>query len=261
MKRARFLVEGRYEEGRLAEPGVLVDAQGRAYREADVRFLPPVAAPGKILGLALNYADHAGELGLDVPADPAIFFKPATALVGHRGAVVYPAGVEYMHYENELAVVIGRRCRRVRAEHALEMVAGYTIANDITVRDFVRNVFRPPVKGKGWDTFLPIGPYLVEDEIADPHALELRTFVNGELRQRGNTADQLTKVPQLIAYLTEFMTLEPGDILLTGTPKGLSHVHAGDEMRLEIDGLGALESKVIAEAGRPDQEVSRVGPR
>ena len=257
MKRARFLVEGRYEEGRLAEPGVLVDAQGRAYREADVRFLPPVAAPGKILGLALNYADHAGELGLDVPADPAIFFKPATALVGHRGAVIYPAGVEYMHYENELAVVIGRRCRRVRAEHALGVVAGYTIANDITVRDFVRNVFRPPVKGKGWDTFLPIGPYLVEDEIADPHTLELRTYVNGELRQRGNSADQLTKVPQLIAYLAEFMTLEPGDILLTGTPKGLSHIHAGDEMRLEIDGLGALESKVVAEVGRPDQEASR----
>jgi 5-oxopent-3-ene-1,2,5-tricarboxylate decarboxylase/2-hydroxyhepta-2,4-diene-1,7-dioate isomerase len=191
-----------------------------------------------------------------VPADPAIFFKPATALVGHRGAVIYPAGVEYMHYENELAVVIGRRCRRVRAEHALEMVAGYTIANDITVRDFVRNIFRPPVKGKGWDTFLPIGPYLVEDEIADPHGLELRTYVNGELRQRGNTADQVTRVPQLIAYLTEFMTLEPGDILLTGTPKGLSHIHAGDEMRLEIDGLGALESKVIAEADRPDQEAS-----
>ena len=246
MKRARFLVEGRYEEGRLAEPGVLVDAQGRAYREADVRFLPPVAAPGKILGLALNYADHAGELGLDVPADPAIFFKPATALVGHRGAVVYPAGVEYMHYENELAVVLGPAVVPEVPDH---------------VRDFVRNVFRPPVKGKGWDTFLPIGPYLVEDEIADPHALELRTFVNGELRQRGNTADQLTKVPQLIAYLTEFMTLERGDILLTGTPKGLSHIHAGDEMRLEIDGLGALESKVIAEAGRPDQEVSRVRPR
>ncbi len=258
MKRARFLVDGRYEEGHLAGPGVLVDAQGRAYREADVRFLPPVATPGKILGLALNYADHATELGLEVPADPAIFFKPATALVGHRGAVIYPTGVEYMHYENELAVVIDRRCRRVRAEHALDMVAGYTIANDITVRDFVRNVFRPPVKGKGWDTFLPIGPYLVEDEIDDPHALELRTYVNGELRQRGNTAHQVTRIPQLIAYLTEFMTLERGDILLTGTPQGLSHIHAGDELRLEIDGLGALENRVIAEVGRYDQEASRV---
>ncbi len=103
------------------------------------------------------------------------------------------------------------------------------------------------MKGKGWDTFLPLGPYLVEDEIADPHTLELRTYVNGELRQRGNTADQLTRLPRLIEYLTEFMTLEAGDVLLTGTPEGLSRIGPGDRLRLEVDGLGALESVVVAE--------------
>src|SRR5262249_43521251 len=143
--------------------------------------------------------------------------------------------------------VIGRRCRRVKAGDALDVIAGYTIANDVTVRDFVTNTFRPPVKAKGWDTFLPLGPYLVEGEIDDPHSLNLRTYVNGELRQSGNTANQITRLPQLIEYLTEFMTLEPGDILLTGTPEGLAHIVPGDALRLEVDGLGALECGVVAE--------------
>lgn len=249
MKRARFLIAGRLTEGVLDEPGILVDTHGKRHDEGEVTFLPPVAAPQKILGLALNYAHHASELGLALPTDPVIFFKPATALVGHGGSVVYPAGVEYMHYENELAAVIGKRCRHVSAANALDVVAGYTIANDVTVRDFVTNTYRPPVKAKGWDSFLPLGPYLVSDEIADPHALEQRTYVNGELRQHGNTSDQITKLPQLIEYLTEFMTLEAGDLLLMGTPDGISHVYPGDLLRLEIDGLGALESHVIAEAG------------
>lgn len=251
MKRARFLVAGRVTEGVLDEPGILVDAKGKRHSESKVTFLPPVAAPQKIIGLALNYADHASELGLAVPADPALFFKPATTLIGHRGSVVYPSGVEYMHYENELAAVIARRCRRVSAANALEVVAGYTIANDVTVRDFVANMYRPPVKAKGWDSFLPLGPYVVSDEIADPHALEQRTYVNGELRQQGNTSDQITKLPRLIEYLTEFMTLEAGDLLLMGTPTGISHVYPGDMLRLEIDGLGALESHVIPDVTAP----------
>lgn len=246
MKRARFLVGGRVEEGVLVEPGLLVDTGGRRHAEADVHFLPPVV-PTKALGLALNYAEHGAELGLEPPQEPAIFFKSPSTLVGHRGAIVYPTGVEYLHYENELAVVIGTRCRRVRAGDAPGVVAGYTIANDVTVRDFVTNTFRPPVKAKGWDTFLPLGPYLVEGEIEDPHALGLRTFVNGELRQKGNTRDQILKVGPFIEWVTEFMTLEAGDVLLTGTPRGVSHLYPGDELRLEVDGLGALESTVVAE--------------
>ncbi|ADU51921.1 5-carboxy-2-oxohept-3-enedioate decarboxylase HpaG2 subunit [Thermaerobacter marianensis DSM 12885] len=248
MKRARFLSGGRYHEGYLAEPGVLVDEGGRPHREDDVVFLPPVE-PRKVIGLALNYADHAAELSLAVPDEPALFFKPPNTWVGHRAPVVVPAGAGFVHYEIELAVVIGRRCRRVAPEQAGDVVAGYTIANDVTVRDFITNVYRPPVKAKGWDTFGPLGPYLVEGEVADPHALGMRVYVNGQLRQQGHTSQMLRRIPDLIAYLSEFMTLEPGDVILTGTPRGISPVQPGDVMRLEIDGLGALENPVVAETG------------
>lgn len=245
MKRARFLARGRYHEGILAGEGLLRDEAGREHQTGDVVFLPPVE-PHTMIGLALNYADHAAELNIAEPEEPALFFKPRNTLVGHGSPVVYPAGVEYMHYENELAVVIGRRCRNVRESGALDVVRGYTIANELTVRDFVKNFYRPPVKAKGWDTFCPLGPYLVEEEIADPHTLELRTYVNGELRQQGHTRDLMRGVPELIAYITGFMTLESGDVILTGTPKGVSHIYPGDLMRLEIDGLGALENPVVA---------------
>ena len=179
------------------------------------------------------------------PEEPALFFKPLSSLIGHRAPVIAPRNIEYMHYEVELAVVIGRAARRVRAADAMEHVKGYTIANDVTVRDFVHDFYRPPVKAKGFDTFGPLGPYLVVDEIDDPHKLELRAFVNGEQRQTGNTAFFVRDVPALIEYITEFMTLEEDDIVLTGTPKGISHVYPGDVMRLEVDGLGALENPIV----------------
>ncbi len=202
--------------------------------------------PSKIVGFALTYADHAKELGVATPEQLAVFFKPPSSLVGHRAPVVYPTGVSYLHYEVELAVVIGCRCRRVSEAEAYSVIRGYTIANDVTARDFIVNFYRPPVKAKGWDTFGPLGPYLVEDEIADPHRLELRAYVNGELRQRGTTADLAYSIPELIAFLSEFMTLEPEDVILTGTPKGISPVVPGDTMRVEVDGLGALENPVVS---------------
>lgn len=246
MKRARFLANGRLHEGHLAEPGVLLDEGGAAHSEDAVAWLPPVAS-GKAVGLALNYADHADELGLDRPKEPVLFFKPQSSWIGHHAPVVYPDGVTYMHYEVELAAVIGRRCRNVKQDDAAEVIRGYTIANDVTVRDFVANLYRPPIKAKGFDTFGPMGPYLVEGEIDDPNSLGLRTFVNGELRQEGNTKDLMWKIPEIIEFITRFMTLDDGDMILTGTPKGLSHVYVGDVMRLEIDGLGALENPIVAE--------------
>jgi len=201
-----------------------------------------------VIGLALNYADHAAELQMKSPEDPALFFKPLSSLVGHGAPVVYPKGVEHMHYEVELAVVIDRRCRRVKAARADEVIAGYTIANDVTVRDFVVNFYRPPVRAKGYDSFGPVGPYLVTpDEISDPANLDLRAYVNDELRQQGNTSQLMRPVPELIEFISMIMTLEPGDMIWTGTPKGISHVYPGDVMRLEIDGLGALENRVAAE--------------
>jgi 5-oxopent-3-ene-1,2,5-tricarboxylate decarboxylase / 2-hydroxyhepta-2,4-diene-1,7-dioate isomerase len=244
MRRARFLHDGRLVQGVLKEPGVLQDAAGRAYADDGVRFLPPVE-PTKVIALALNYADHATEVELAVPEEPALFFKSANTWVGHREPVVYPAGARYVHHEVELAVAIGTRCRRVSGTRAMEMVGGYTIANDLVIRDYVTNTFRPPLRGKCWDTFCPLGPYLVLDEIENPHDLGLRAYVNGELRQSGTTADMIRSIPELIEYVTHFMTLEAGDLILTGTPRGVSHIYPGDAMRLEVDGLGALENAVI----------------
>ncbi|HZU04110.1 MAG TPA: fumarylacetoacetate hydrolase family protein [Ktedonobacteraceae bacterium] len=246
MKRARFFAHSHYHEGILAEPGILLDEAGQLHREDEVIFLPPVV-PHSVIGLALNFADHAAELAIATPEEPALFFKPPNTWIGHRAPVIYPAGVQYMHYEVELAVVIGQRCRKVLTSDALSVVRGYTIGNDVTVRDFIGNFYRPPVRAKGWDTFCPLGPYLVTGEIADPHALQLRAYVNGELRQHANTQQLLRKVPELIEFISSFMTLEADDVILTGTPRGISHVYPGDVMRLEIDGIGALENPVVAE--------------
>ncbi len=244
MRRVRFLAQGQVHEGRAVDER-LFDANGRPYLPSEVTWLPPVV-PSKIIGFALTYADHAKELGVAAPESLAVFFKPPSSLVGHQAPVVHPAGVSYMHYEVELAVVIGRRCRGVSEAKAFEVIGGYTIANDVTARDFITNFYRPPVKAKGWDTFGPLGPYLVEDEIADPHRLALRAYVNGELRQQGTTADLAYSIPELIAFLSEFMTLEPGDVILTGTPQGISPVVPGDTMRVEVEGLGALENPVVS---------------
>jgi 5-oxopent-3-ene-1,2,5-tricarboxylate decarboxylase/2-hydroxyhepta-2,4-diene-1,7-dioate isomerase len=245
VKIARFAVNGQVIEGAYAA-GELLAADGARYDPETVVWLPPVAHASKMIGLALNYFDHAAELDLKLPSHPILFNKNPNTLVGHKAPVVAPAGVEYMHYENELVVVIGQRCRHVRPFQAGEVIAGYTIGNDVTVRDFVDNYYRPPVKAKGFDTFGPMGPWLVTtDELPDSGALELRTYVNGELRQQGNTRDCIYDVASIIAYITEFMTLEPGDCLWTGTPKGISRIFPGDVVRLEIEGIGALENTVV----------------
>jgi 5-oxopent-3-ene-1,2,5-tricarboxylate decarboxylase/2-hydroxyhepta-2,4-diene-1,7-dioate isomerase len=250
VKRARFVAGGRLETGTLREPGLLRTDAGRVFREEEVTFLPPTE-PTKVVAVALNYASHAAELELAEPEEPALFFKSPNTWIGHRGTVIHPDGIQYMHYEVELAAAIGEQCRRVPAEHALDRVGGYTIANDLVIRDFVTNMYRPPLRGKCWDTFCPLGPYLVSDEIEDPQALRLRAYINGELRQEGTTHDMMRSVAELIEYVSFFMTLEPGDLILTGTPRGVSHIHPGDHMRLEVEGLGALENSVIPEAVAP----------
>ncbi|MEK6565479.1 MAG: fumarylacetoacetate hydrolase family protein [Bacteroidota bacterium] len=246
MKLARFSSGSKVHEGTVGKNGQL-EANGTSYSPDDITWLPPVI-PSKAIGLALNFADHADELNMKSPEDPALFFKPPSSLIGHGSPVVYPAGVDYMHYEVELVVVIGQRCRRIKAKDALDYVKGYTIGNDVTVRDFVKNFYRPPVRAKGYDTFGPLGPYIVTaDEIPHPENLTLRALVNNELRQQGNTAHLIRPIPELIEFISMIMTLEPGDLIWTGTPKGISHVHPGDVMRLEIEGIGALENPVVTE--------------
>jgi 5-oxopent-3-ene-1,2,5-tricarboxylate decarboxylase/2-hydroxyhepta-2,4-diene-1,7-dioate isomerase len=196
----------------------------------------------RVLGVALNYADHAEELNLARPEEPALFWKPNNTLLPHKGTVLYPRGATFVHYEVELAVVVGRPMKRVKEKDALDYVLGYTIANDLVARDFVKDTFRPPIRAKGRDTFLPLGPFLVVEEVEDPQNLWLRAYVNGELRQEGHTSRMLYSVAELLAFISEFMTLEPYDVLLTGTPKGVSRVRPGDVMRLEVEGLEALEN-------------------
>ena len=245
MKLARFLAKGRVHQGVYRE-GLLLDEAGEAHRPEDVTWLLPFT-PGKILGVALNYADHAEELGLSRPEEPALFWKPNTSLLPHKGVVLYPKGARFVHYEVELAVVVGRPMKKVKAKDALDYVLGYTIANDLVARDYVTNTFRPPIRAKGRDTFLPLGPFLVVEEVEDPQDLWLRAYVNGELRQEGHTSRILSSVAELREFISEFMTLEPYDVLLTGTPKGISQVRPGDVMRLEIEGLGALENPIEEE--------------
>lgn len=247
MRLVRFSVAGQLHSGVVDPDGNLRSSQGERYNPDEVVWLPPVE-PSKVIGLALNYAEHASELQMAPPDEPALFFKPISSLVGNGAPIIYPSGVDYMHYEVELAVVIGKRCRKVSRQDADQVIAGYTIANDVTVRDYVGNFYRPPVRAKGYDSFGPVGPTLVTpNEIPDASKLELRAFVNGELRQKGNTTSLIKSVPELIEFISQIMTLEEGDMIWTGTPKGISHVYPGDVIRLEIDGLGVLENPVIAE--------------
>jgi len=245
MRIARFVANGRIHEGQVVEDSIL-DEAGRSYQQSEITWLPPVT-PAKVVGLVLNYADHAKELGLDTPIDPVLFFKPLTSLIGHGAQIIRPAGAEQLHYEVELGVVIGRRCRKVKAANAFDVIRGYTVGNDVTARDYITNYFRPPVKAKGYDTFGPLGPWVVVDEDIDPDNVELRAYVNGELRQQGHTSNLIHKVGPIIEYISEFMTLEPNDVILTGTPEGISYVQPGDVLRVEAVGIGTLENPVAGE--------------
>jgi len=219
---------------------------GNTCDEQDVEWLPP--AQGTVFALGLNYADHASELEFKAPAEPLIFLKASNTLTGHRQKSVRPDNVNYMHYEAELVVVIGKTARNVSHQQAMEYVAGYTLCNDYAIRDYLENYYRPNLRVKSRDALTPIGPYIVDrDDIADPHNLMLSTYVNGERRQHGTTADMIFPIPFLIAYLSEFMTLQPGDMIATGTPKGLADVQPGDEVVVEIEGIGRLINYVIAE--------------
>ena len=211
-------------------------------------WLPPFEA-GTVIAFGLNYADHAKELAFNSQDEPLVFLKGRERLLGHRGATRRPAGVKFMHYECELAVVIGRPAKRVPRAQAMRHVAGYCIANDYAIRDYLENWYRPNLRVKNRDGATVLGPWLVDaGDVADPANLNLRTYVNGKLTQAGNTRDLIFDIPYLIEYLSSFMTLEPGDVILTGTPEGVVNVMPGDEVLCEIDGLGRLVNTIVADA-------------
>ncbi len=219
-----------------------------------VRLGPPIARPSKIVCIGLNYAKHAAESGMDVPKAPVIFFKSTTSIVGPYDNVMLPKGGHKTDWEVELAVVIGRKTSYISEENAIDHIAGYMVHNDVSERAFQLEMSGQWVKGKSCDTFAPLGPVMAtKDEIPDPHDLNLWLKLNGEKIQDGNTDDFVFNIPQVIAYLSQFMTLLPGDVVSTGTPSGVGlgfdppkYLKPGDIMELGIDGLGIARQKVIA---------------
>jgi 5-oxopent-3-ene-1,2,5-tricarboxylate decarboxylase/2-hydroxyhepta-2,4-diene-1,7-dioate isomerase len=230
-----------------ASDGSLRLGDGQLVSEAQVVWLPPVEA-GTVFAVGLNYADHAQELAFRPQTEPLVFLKSASALAGHRARTPRPVGVKLMHYECELAVVIGRTARNVPRREALGYVAGYTVANDYAVRDYLENYYRPNLRVKNRDSATVLGPWLVDAaDVPDPMALELCTRVNGRVTQRGNTAGMIFDIGTLIEYLSAFMTLSSGDVILTGTPEGVINVDPGDEVVTEIAGIGSLTSYIVEE--------------
>jgi 5-oxopent-3-ene-1,2,5-tricarboxylate decarboxylase / 2-hydroxyhepta-2,4-diene-1,7-dioate isomerase len=251
VKRARVAYAGAIHE---ATPHP--DADGRRLRLADGRvvaedavvWLPPFEV-GTVIALGLNFSDHAKELAFNAQQEPLVFLKGPGALIGHRGQTRRPADATFMHYECELAVVIGRPAYRVPRADAMQHVAGYTVANDYAIRDYLENWYRPNLRVKNRDTCTVLGPWLVDAaDVAAPPALDLRTLVNGTVTQQGNTRDLVFDIPFLIEYLSGFMTLAPGDVILTGTPEGVVDVKPGDEVVCEIDGIGRLVNTIVDDA-------------
>ncbi len=232
----------------------LISASPKLIPVSGVKLLAPVPRPGKFLGIGLNYADHISETGREKPEYPTFFTKQSTCVIAEGEAIHVPLVSDKVDYEGELGFVIGKRCRHVSVEKAHEVIAGYTICNDVTVRDWQQ---RTPTwtLGKSFDTHGPMGPWLVTaDEIADPHNLILKTWVDDELRQNANTGEMIFNCHEMVAYLTQAMTLEPGDVISTGTPAGVGvkmkprgYLKPGQTVRIQIESIGTLTNPVIAE--------------
>lgn len=225
-----------------------ISLTGHKVPKEQVKLLAPVANP-RIFGVGFNYIAHIKETGWDTPSIPMLFVKPTTALAGPDDPIIYPNTGEEVHYEAELVVVIGREARRVPEEQALDYVLGYTCGNDVSDRVIQREEmkFGCLFAGKAFETFAPIGPVITTG--LDPSNLTIVGRLNGEVRQRGSTSDLLFSVPKLIAYLSTFMTLLPGDVIMTGTPSGVGPIKPGDVFEVEIEGIGTLSNPVIAERG------------
>lgn len=255
MKRARIAWAGAVHDAieRDGQLELLTPAfKGRRLSFDEAVWLPPLAPVARartVLALGLNYADHAKELAFKPPTEPLAFAKGEASLIGHRGLTVRPAGVQFMHYECELAVVIGRTARRVRRSDAPDFIAGYTVANDYAIRDYLENWYRPNLRVKNRDTGTPLGPWLVDAaDVPDPMNLALSTTVNGRVTQSGNTRDMVFDVATLIEYFTSFMTLHPGDLILTGTPDGVVDCQPGDVVVTSIEGIGDLQNTITTPA-------------
>jgi 2-keto-4-pentenoate hydratase/2-oxohepta-3-ene-1,7-dioic acid hydratase in catechol pathway len=254
----RFAAQGDVSFGVLEGPGedpadlVVAVAAGHPFAPmqltgerlplSQVKLLAPVL-PSKILGIGRNYADHAAEMGGTPPETPSVFLKPATSVIGPGDAITLPRDSERVDHEAELAVVIGRLCREVPRERAFDVVLGYTCGNDVSARDWQKSDGQW-ARAKGHDTFAPLGPW-VETEL-DVSDVAVRASVDGELRQDGRTADMVHDIPSLIEWISRYMTLLPGDVILTGTPAGVGPLAAGQSVSVSVEGIGTLTNPVVA---------------
>ena len=206
----------------------------------EITLLAPVS-PGKLIGIGRNYAAHAKELGNEAPESPLLFLKPPSAVIGPGESIILPGASSQVHYEGELAIVIGRSCRAIRADEWLEFVLGFTVANDVTARDLQKKDVQF-TRGKGFDTFCPLGPWIETDlEAGD---LAVVTRLNGEVVQSGRTSQMIFGCGEIMEFVSGIMTLEPGDVILTGTPEGVGALSEGDEIEVEVEGIGVLQSSV-----------------
>lgn len=257
MKIARYQVGDGVHYGRLHDDGTIerfagslfesLQASGERDALASARLLAPIARP-RVFGVGLNYVAHIREAKAATPRIPMLFMKPDTAVIGPDEPIVYPREGKVIHYEAELAVVIGRPARRVPERLALEYVLGYTCANDVSERVIQGEEMSLGclLVGKGFDTFCPIGPVIATD--IDPGNLRVVARLNGEVRQDSNTSDLLFGVPQLVSYLSQSITLLPGDVIITGTPAGVGTIQPGDTVEIEVEGIGVLRNPVVAES-------------
>ncbi len=253
MRIARYSVDGRVHYG-VVEGSEVLELPGHPFARAgtaltttgvthdldDVRLLAPVI-PTKVIGIGSNYAVHVAEMGGLTPTEPVMFLKPSTALVGSDDPIVLPPESTEVHFEAELAVVVGRMCRRVPVEDAASVILGYTCANDVTARDLQRTDSQW-TRAKGFDTFCPLGPWI--DTEVDPANLTVECEVNGVTRQHASTSTLIRSVPELVAAVSAVMTLLPGDVILTGTPAGVGPLARGDEVAVTVSGLGTLVNPV-----------------
>lgn len=235
----------------------LIDVSGLPLAPAGVRLGPPIAGTRNFVAIGLNYADHAKETGQELPAEPILFNKAATSICGPNDDIIYPKNSDRMDWECEIAFVVGKRARYVQEADALSYISGYTICNDVSERRWQVKRNGQWVKGKSAETFGPLGPWLVTtDEMTDPHNLAMSLDVNGDRKQTGSTSTMIFSIPKLLAYVTEFMVLEAGDVITTGTPPGVGsakkppeYLKAGDKLALKIDGLGEQNATVVPFTG------------
>ena len=251
MKFIRFLINGKEKNGIVIEEdhtvreikGSIFDKYEileKTYSLSEIKYLPPTI-PTKIIALGLNYFDHAEELKLKIPEEPLIFLKPSTAVIGHKENIIYPKMTERLDYEAELGVIIKNKVKNIKPKEVYENILGYTCFNDVTARDLQKKDGQW-TRSKSFDTFAPLGPYLVTD--LEPNNLEIILRQNGKVKQHSSTSKMIFKIEEMVSFISQIMTLNPGDVIVTGTPSGVGELQVGDVVEVEIEGIGTLTNYI-----------------